>query len=77
MADLRKLANQLQANGMRCNCDFDSWEPAQSTGHTHNCRIHDIAWISECRPHDLTPKGRALIAAAVAAMSTPNKGESK
>jgi hypothetical protein len=28
---------------MRCNCDLDNWEPEQSTGHSHVCRIHKAA----------------------------------
>lgn len=28
---------------MQCNCDLDSWQPEQSTGHSHVCRIHRLA----------------------------------
>lgn len=31
------------AKSMRCNCDLDNWQPEQSTGHTHVCRIHTTA----------------------------------
>lgn len=40
---LRAIAEQLKADGMRCNCDLDNWEPERTTGHSHVCRIHKAA----------------------------------
>lgn len=40
---LREIANELEANGMHCNCDLDNWVPEQSTGHSWVCRIHKQA----------------------------------
>jgi hypothetical protein len=37
---MRETAKQLRADGMRCNCDLDNWEPEPSTGHSWVCRIH-------------------------------------
>lgn len=74
MYNLRQLAEGLYENGMRCNCDYDNWQPENSTGHTHVCRIHKLVIAAEYRPHDVTDEGRAMIDAA---MSTTNKGESK
>ena len=28
---------------LQCNCDFDNWEPENSTGHSYVCRIHKAA----------------------------------
>ena len=39
----REIANQLKADGMRCNCDLDNWQPEKSTGHSWVCRIHKEA----------------------------------
>lgn len=36
-------AADMRAEGMGCNCDLDNWEPEQSTGHSHVCRIHKAA----------------------------------
>jgi hypothetical protein len=41
--ELRQIAAELKAGGMRCNCDLDNWEPERSTGHSHVCRIHKAA----------------------------------
>jgi hypothetical protein len=41
--NLREIAKQLRADGMRCNCDLDNWEPERSTGHSWVCRIHKKA----------------------------------
>lgn len=38
----REIAEHL-AKTMRCNCDFDRWEPEYSTGHSFVCRIHKAA----------------------------------
>jgi len=51
--DLRTIAAELKANGMRCNCDFDNWEPERSTGHSRVCRIHIQAMAMKHRPHDI------------------------
>jgi len=40
---LREYAKDIKTEGMRCNCDLDNWEPEQSTGHSHVCRIHKAA----------------------------------
>ena len=40
---LRDAAKALKANGMRCNCDLDRWEPEKSTGHSRVCQIHKVA----------------------------------
>lgn len=36
---------KVLAQTLRCNCDFDNWEPERNpyTGHTHVCRIHKAA----------------------------------
>lgn len=39
---IRDVAKTLKKT-MRCNCDLDNWEPEQSTGHSHVCRIHKAA----------------------------------
>jgi hypothetical protein len=39
----REIAKELRANGMRCNCDLDNWEPERITGHSWVCRIHKEA----------------------------------
>lgn len=39
----RDYATELRAEGMRCNCDLDNWEPEASTGHSWVCRIHKTA----------------------------------
>lgn len=39
---LRKRARELEKT-MQCNCDLDSWEPEDSTGHSWVCRIHKAA----------------------------------
>ncbi len=40
---LRDIARELKNSGMRCNCDFDNWQPEQNTGHSRVCRIHKAA----------------------------------
>jgi hypothetical protein len=50
---LREIVAELKAEGMRCNCDLDNWEPEQSTGHSHVCRIHKRANQIKCQPHDV------------------------
>ena len=40
---LREIAADLRAQGMRCNCDLDTWEPERSSGHSWVCRIHKEA----------------------------------
>ena len=39
----REMARKLREEGMRCNCDFDNWQPEPSTGHSWVCRIHKEA----------------------------------
>ncbi len=39
----RAHAEEIKAEGMRCNCDLDNWEPEPGTGHSHVCRIHKEA----------------------------------
>lgn len=53
-AEIAKIVSQLRADGMRCNCDLDNWQPEKSTGHSHVCRIHNIAMIRyrEADSHD-------------------------
>lgn len=51
--ELREIANALKAEGMRCNCDLDTWEPERTTGHSHVCRIHKRAITMKYRPYDL------------------------
>jgi hypothetical protein len=46
----REIAAQLKAEGMRCNCDLDNWEPEESTGHSHVCRIHAKAMSLKYHP---------------------------
>jgi len=50
---LRELAEKLKQNGMRCNCNFDAWEPEKSTGHSCVCRIHKTAITIKYRPNDI------------------------
>ena len=33
---------------LKCNCNLDNWEPEQSTGHSHVCRIHRAAMRAYC-----------------------------
>lgn len=40
---LREHVADLEAEGMRCNCDLDCWEPERTTGHSWVCRIHKAA----------------------------------
>ena len=40
---LLDVVAQLKAEGMRCNCDFDNWEPERDTKHSWVCRIHKAA----------------------------------
>jgi hypothetical protein len=49
---LREIASEIKSGGMRCNCDLDNWQPEQSTGHSHVCRIHKEAM----RVHDVQAK---------------------
>lgn len=39
----RDIATTLKAEGIRCNCDLDKWQPEPSTGHSCVCRIHKTA----------------------------------
>lgn len=39
---LREYVKEFEKT-MQCNCDLDSWQPEQSTGHSHVCRIHKAA----------------------------------
>lgn len=50
---LCEIAAELKANGMRCNCDLDNWEPERTTGHSWVCRIHKRAMVMKYRPYDL------------------------
>ena len=44
--NLKEIAEKLKAEGMRCNCDLDNWQPEKTTGHSCVCRIHKKAqWI--------------------------------
>lgn len=38
--ELKEIADKIQQEGWKCNCDLDNWEPENSTGHSHVCRIH-------------------------------------
>ena len=40
---LLDIVAELKAQGMRCNCDLDNWEPQRDTGHSWVCRIHKAA----------------------------------
>ena len=48
--DLREIAKELKAGGMRCNCDLDNWEPDRRSGHSTVCRIHKMAMMMKYRP---------------------------
>jgi hypothetical protein len=37
-----QTAEQVKAEGVRCTCDLDNWEPDRRTGHSKVCRIHKI-----------------------------------
>ena len=50
---MREIARGLKANGMRCNCDLDNWEPEVSTGHSWVCRIHKAALKLKGRKHSV------------------------
>lgn len=50
---LREIASKLKADGMRCNCDLDNWEPEKSTGHSWVCRIHKEAQRVKYRLRDV------------------------
>lgn len=54
--DLREIASKLKAEGMRCNCDLDNWEPTRETGHSHVCRIHKAAMEAKFYPPALAKK---------------------
>lgn len=43
MRELKEIARKLKAEGMRCNCDLDNWEPEAATAHSRVCRIHKAA----------------------------------
>lgn len=53
----REYAKSLEKS-MGCNCDLDNWEPEQSTGHSHVCRIHKAAlqWIKPATPEPKPPQ---------------------
>ena len=59
---LREIAADLKAQGMRCNCDLDTWEPERSSGHSWVCRIHQAACKTkddpEYVPHSFGPRSR-------------------
>ena len=40
---LKEHVTDIKAEGTRCNCDLDNWEPEPDTGHSWVCRIHRIA----------------------------------
>jgi hypothetical protein len=48
--ELRQIAEELKANGMRCNCDLDNWQPERSTGHSCVCRIHKTSMELKFHP---------------------------
>jgi hypothetical protein len=54
--EAKEIAKALRADGMRCNCDLDNWEPEQKTGHSHVCRIHK-ATLAKLRAIYLNNKG--------------------
>ena len=39
MKTLRELVDQVKADGQRCFCDLDNWEPEPDTGHSWVCPI--------------------------------------
>ena len=42
----KRIVSELEKT-MQCNCDLDSWEPTQTTGHSRLCRIHKAACKAE------------------------------
>lgn len=42
MIDIKCIVENLEKT-MRCNCDLDTWEPEEFTGHSWVCRIHKMA----------------------------------
>ena len=40
---LKDHVADLVADGVRCNCDLDNWEPERDSGHSWVCRIHKAA----------------------------------
>ncbi len=65
----RKIAAQLYAGGMRCNCDLDNWQPERSTGHTSVCRIHKSALDAFLNQ----PRGLSAAEAPISAESVNTK----
>lgn len=55
--ELREIATAVKADGMRCNCDLDNWEPERTTDHSRVCRIHKMAMAIKFRPHDVKTEG--------------------
>jgi hypothetical protein len=39
----KEVADALEVQGMKCNCDLDNWAPTVKTGHSEVCRIHRAA----------------------------------
>jgi hypothetical protein len=37
--EIKDIVKEIKKEGMRCNCDLDSWQPYQDTGHSWVCRI--------------------------------------
>lgn len=42
MSDIKGIVENLEKT-MWCNCDLDTWEPEEFTGHSWVCRIHKMA----------------------------------
>jgi hypothetical protein len=55
--DLKEIVKEFEKNS-QCNCDLDNWEPEQSTGHSHVCRIHKSAIQTFAEIKKLKKSGR-------------------
>ena len=55
---LREIAADLKAQGMRCNCDLDTWEPERSSGHSWVCRIHKKACKIKYNPEHVSQEAK-------------------
>lgn len=40
---LKEHVEVVKAEGVKCNCDLDKWQPEPNTGHSFVCHIHKEA----------------------------------
>ena len=41
---IKEYVEELKAEGIRCACDLDNWEPERGSGHSRVCPLHKIAY---------------------------------